>query len=93
MSGSITTSYSGGSASGIVPSQQNGETVEQWIDRHFDAALISAPSNTTNFLTRWTCEGEVLEEPTSRNPGESYRAFADRHRSDAEARMADCPPE
>jgi hypothetical protein len=93
--GGISSTYTGGTPSSSVLTEQNeGESVEDWIARHFDRLAIAAPTNTTSLTTAWTCDsGQQVEGPTTKEAGETFVQFFRRHREAAEEKMADCPPE
>lgn len=92
--GSIQTGWSGGSSSAAaITERQPGEGIEDWIDRHFDNVANVPPLDTTNLVSAWKCDGDTESVQTTREPGETFRQFFARHRAEAEAAMADCPPE
>ena len=92
--GRITTSWVAPSQSaGTFTDKNPGESTDDWIDRHFDGILGAPPIDLTTLTTTWICNGAAKSKQSTRNAGETYRAFLARHEQEATDEMDDCPPE
>ena len=92
--GRIATSWVAPSESaGTFTDKEPGESTEAWINRHFDRVLGGPPTDAHTLTTTWICNGTPKSKQTTRNAGETYRAFLARHEQEAMEEMDDCPPE
>lgn len=91
MQGDMQTGFSGGTIA--FSTKQAGESDADFVDRHCDEACLGGERATTTLVTNWVCGGANEQVSSTRNTGETYIQFWDRHAQAVKDAAEDCPPD